>query len=482
MKTFQNIRPLFLAFSCLALLTLNKIALASAPLPSALSAALSKAQVPPEAVSIWAQALDATSPTLSLNESMPMNPASVMKLPTTYAAFEKLGSTYAWQTRLASDGTIANGKLQGNLYLVGTGDPTFYYEHLWKMLRQLRQLGVQEIAGSIFLDNTALKLPAFDPGQFDQKSLRPYNAGPDGLLINFNALRISLLPTPGAGQPTILFDPPLAGLKVVNQVRTEPGACGLWFKNLDAKLDAQGGARTLTLSGTWHDECGPKDWEVAPLASPDYAATLITSLWAELGGKIQGKFFIGAAPANSKTLLTHSSAPLANAIRDMNKWSNNQIARQIQVTLGREADPTHLDMAERGNLAILSSLNENGISTAGWEVGNGAGLSRQSRLTAKGLGAMLVSVWNKPYMGEFLASLPIAGEDGTAYRRLKGSAAQGRAWLKTGTIDDVSAIAGYVQDKNNRRWAIVMIANHPNALNTRAAQDVFVNWVWNAGN
>ncbi|MDR2032016.1 MAG: D-alanyl-D-alanine carboxypeptidase/D-alanyl-D-alanine-endopeptidase [Azoarcus sp.] len=444
-------------------------------LPAGVRVALERARVPESAVAIWVQPVDANRPTLSLNAERPMNPASVMKIVTAFAALEQLGPSRTWTTRLASAVPIRNGALPGNLYLIGSGDPALSHERLWKIFRRLRALGLATIEGDIVLDHSALVLPPHDPNAFDGKGLRPYNSGADGLLINFNTQQLALFPGGKPQDPVqVVEEPPLAGIVIDNRITTSGKVCDPWYRDLEARLENN----RLTLTGSLPASCGSRFWSTAPLAPPDFAAASIQALWQELGGKLNGTIRHDVAPENVQTLIADESVPLTEIVRTMNKWSNNVIARQLLANLGR-AEPPPPDMVAAGIQAARLRLSEARIDVAGLVIDNGAGLSRSARIRADSLGTLLIRAWQRPWMPEFVASLPVAGLDGTAYRRLADSPARGHAHLKTGSVNNVKAIAGYVLDQYGRRHAVVMMINHPLAGNAHKAQDALIEWVWN---
>ncbi|MDR3086553.1 MAG: D-alanyl-D-alanine carboxypeptidase/D-alanyl-D-alanine-endopeptidase [Azoarcus sp.] len=457
---------------------------------------LKHAHIPADAVAIWVQAVDADQPTLAVNAERPMNPASVMKVVTTFAALEQFGPERSWTTRVAANAPLRNGVLVGDLYLIGDGDPVLTYERLWRLLRRLRMLGLTTIEGDIVLDHSALVLPAHDPNVFDGRGLRPYNSNGDGLLMHFNTQELALFPGSQPQDPVALVaEPPLAGMVIDNQIVTSGKGCEPWYRDLDARLEGD----RLILTGSLPAACGPRIWATAPLPPPDFDAALIQALWKELGGKLRGMVHNGVAPQEAQTLMTDASPPLAEIVRTMNKWSNNVIARQLLAQLGRAGFASGFastpasnavsppafatassDMVAAGIEVARQRLSEAGIEVSGLVIENGSGLSRIARVRADSLGALLIRAWQRPWMPEFAASLPIAGVDGTAHRSLANSPARGRAHLKTGTINDVKAFAGYVLDQHGRRHAIVMMINHPAATGSRKIQDALIEWVWTA--
>lgn len=454
---------------------------ASATQPPGVRLALDNAGIPPTAVAIWSQPVEGTAPALSINASEPMNPASVMKLVTAFAALERLGPAHTWKTRIARDGPLRKGVLEGNLYLVGGADPVLGYDRLWKMLRRLRALGVERVAGDIVLDASVLRLPPHDPDAFDGRGLRPYNSGPHGLLLQYNTLLLGLHPGKAANEPvTLAAEPPLAGLIIDNRILTSDAPCGTWYRDLQASID---GDRRLVLSGSLPAACGPRTWSAAPLPPAEFGVALVGALWSEVGGRLGGTVREGRVPDAAEELFSDESAPLADVVRDMNKWSSNVIARQLLATLGhtslRTGDAD--DMVGAGVRAAGAALAAAGIDTGGMVIENGSGLSRTERIRADSLGALLLAAWQRPWMPEYIAALPVAGLDGTARRRLGASPARGQAHIKTGTLNGVRAMAGYLLDRRGHRHAVVMMVNHPEAAASAAAQDALLEWLWSGG-
>ena len=286
---------------------------ASSALPAPVEAALARAQLPRETLAVWvADAQDRRQPPrLAYRAQAPMNPASVMKLVTTYAALDLLGPSFTWQTPVYADGAVQGGTLHGNLYLRGQGDPKLVAERLWLLLKRVQAQGIQRIAGDIVLDRTAFELPAQDPADFDNEPLRPYNAAPDALLLNYQAVAMSFIPDEAAGVARIAYDLPLAGVQRQTQVPLAPAGapCGDWRAGLRAELaDAQ---RTL-FRGSYPAACGERVWPVAAADPQNFAAQAIAGLWRELGGKLDGSVRDGRVPATTAIARRAKSPPTKN--------------------------------------------------------------------------------------------------------------------------------------------------------------------------
>jgi D-alanyl-D-alanine carboxypeptidase/D-alanyl-D-alanine-endopeptidase (penicillin-binding protein 4) len=456
----------------LTIAILSRAALAGGLPPNVLQA-LKAAQIPAASVAVVVQPVDATQPLVAHNATQAMNPASVMKLLTTYAALDLLGPARTWKTTAWTETVPVDSSLSGNLYLKGSGDPRFAIEHLWGLLRQLRVRGLRDIGGDVVLDRSVFDVPAIDPGAFDDKPMRPYNVGPDGLLINLRALRFTLLPD--NGKPRVLMETPSDGLRVDNLLRSGEGGCGSNWKDLiNVRLIPESNGNLLEFTGTYSALCGEKPLNLSPLPADGQAGGLIRALWKELGGTLGGQVRGGSVPAGSRLVATHESPPLADTVRDINKFSNNVMARQVYLALGNDAAPA---TAERARQRIGDWLNARGLRFAELEIENGSGLSRRERISADSLNRLLLDAWKNPVMPEFVSSLPIVGIDGTMKKRLNGSDATGRAHIKTGTLDGVKTAAGYALDARGRRYAVTFLINHPRASAGSAAIDALLVWV-----
>ncbi|MDD2544712.1 MAG: D-alanyl-D-alanine carboxypeptidase/D-alanyl-D-alanine-endopeptidase [Burkholderiaceae bacterium] len=461
---------------CALWLALLPAAQAQAPLPALLppevEAALARAGLPREALSVLV--VDAQSPgalpRLAHRTQVPMNPASVMKLVTTYAALDRLGPAYTWSTPVFVEGPVQGGRLRGNVYLQGRGDPKLVLERLWMLLRRLQAQGIDTIDGDIVLDRSAFELPAHDPARFDGESLRPYNVGPDALLLNYQSVGMTFVPDGAAGWARIQYDLPLAGVERQATVAlAAPGAaCGDWREGLRAELSDPG---RMVFQGVYPAACGERLWTVAPPDPQGFAARAVAGLWRELGGRLTGQVRDGRVPAGLLPAFSATSPPLAEVVRDVNKFSNNVMAQHLLLTLALQKNGVATLEGGRDALRQWWQTRLPGAEPP-W-VDNGAGLSREARISAAALGRMLQQAWASPVMPELMASLPIAGVDGTLRR---SQSRPGSAHLKTGSLRDVAAMAGYVHAASGRRYVLVALVNHANAAAARAALDALIDW------
>ena len=452
-----------------ALLSVTPPAGAANELPSGVSQALKNANIPLHNVGVFVQSVDSAAPLLRHNPQKPFNPASAMKLVTTYAALELLGPAYTWKTDALADAPPVNGLLNGNLYLRGSGDPKLTLEQFWLLLRQLRTHGITEINGDLVLDRSAFAVPIHDAAAFDNEPLRPYNAGPDALLVNLKSVRLSLLTAPEKKTVQVASDTPSDDIHVDNRLQLTQEGCGDWREKIKIKISGL----NIELTGSYSASCGEKALYLSPWPANVQVEQLFRALWRELGGTLRGKVREGLTPASARNIATLESPALSETIRDINKFSNNVMARQVFLTLAAQRPAT----AEGARLRINTWLNDKGLNIPGLILDNGSGLSRTERISADGLSRLLLAAWKSPVMPELMSSLPVAGIDGTLKKRLVNGAATGRAHLKTGYLENVRAIAGYVLDSNDKRWVVVFLINDPKSRSGKPAMDEMLRWV-----
>jgi D-alanyl-D-alanine carboxypeptidase/D-alanyl-D-alanine-endopeptidase (penicillin-binding protein 4) len=466
----RRVAPGALLLAGLALLPAGP-ACATGALPPEADRALQRAGVPASA--LVAVVLEAGSgrTVLSLGERQPVNPASLAKLFTTAAALDQLGPAWAWSTPVWLRGPVRDGVLDGSLHIRGGGDPKLVLERLWLLLRRVQQLGVRDIRGDIVLDSSAFAAGDGSPADFDGETTRPYNVRADALLLNFKAVTYTFVPDAARGVAQVLVEPPLAGAMVERSVPLTAGPCDDWRGALKASF---ADPARIRFAGSYATACGEQAWPVADSVPATYNARLVQGLWREMGGQLGGSVREGPAPVDLKPSFEQKSAPLLETVREINKFSNNVMAQQLFLTLALQREPgkAATPAAARDGLRrwVSGRLGDPGPELV---VDNGSGLSRDGRASAQLLARLLLQAHDSPWAAELASSLPIAGVDGTL-RRSRG--AVGRAHLKTGSLRDVSGVAGYVLSDSGRRYVLVAIVNHAQAGAARPVLDALVQW------
>ncbi|HAQ73048.1 D-alanyl-D-alanine carboxypeptidase/D-alanyl-D-alanine endopeptidase [Stutzerimonas nitrititolerans] len=429
-------------------------------LPPGVAKSLAANKIESDALSVVMLPLNGDDTPTFVNADVSVNPASTMKLVTTYAALELLGPNHQWKTEFHGDGPLIDGTLNGNLYLKGGGDPKLNMEKLWLLLRELRANGVRTVSGDLILDRSHFiqpALPIFDDDGGDKN--KPYLVGPDSLLINLKALRFAV--RNDSGKIGISVEPPIANVRIDNRVQALPsGKCPAW-PDIRYSPVPDGDGVKVTVTGKLAAGCSGQTY-LSLLDHPTYAAGTVRAIWKELGGKILGKDRVAEVPEDARLLARSYSPDLAEIIRDINKYSNNTMARQLFLSLGaefrNEADGDDSKAAQR---VIRQWLAKKDLISPHLVMENGSGLSRAERVSARELASLLQAAWRSPYAAEFISSMPLAAVDGTMRKRLRNTQVAGKAHIKTGTLNTVRAIAGYSRDDDGNTWAVVAILNHP---------------------
>ncbi|WP_338649280.1 D-alanyl-D-alanine carboxypeptidase/D-alanyl-D-alanine-endopeptidase [Pseudomonas sp. ML2-2023-3] len=465
----KSLRPLLLASLLLPLAFGANAAPVNTTLSPKVQQALKTNKLQNDALSLVLLPLNGPGIPTVFNADVSMNPASTMKLVTTYAALEMLGPTHQWKTEFYTDGTLNNGTLQGNLYLKGGGDPKLNMEKLWLLMRDLRANGVQQVTGDLVLDRNFFnqpQLPVFNDDGNDKN--KPFLVKPDSLLVNLKALRF--VARNDGGKVLISVEPPIASIKIDNQVKAVNAKQCTGDVRYNPVPQADGSV-LVTVSGQLADGCNSQTY-LSLLDHATYTAGAVRAIWKELGGSIQGQDRQASVPKNSKLLARAFSPDLAEIIRDINKYSNNTMAQQLFLSLGAQfRNDADGDDAKAAQRVVRQWLAKKGITAPHLVMENGSGLSRAERVSAREMAQMLQAAWQSPYAAEFISSMPIAGKDGTMRKRLKTTAMNGQAHIKTGTLNTVRAISGFSRDSNGNTWAVVAILNDPRPWGASAILD-----------
>ncbi len=477
MRTCRNIchqLAIFVSLVCL----LYPVSLLAQQMPTDLAAVIAKYGISLSAVSLDIHDIETGKPVVQLNSNRPRNPASVIKLVTTLSALEILGPHHTWKTKYLIDGEIKDGVLVGNLVMQGGGDPFLTMDRFWHQIMSIKQRGIHTITGDFVIDNSLFAVPGHDRNAFDGKGSRLYNVGPDAALVNFSATRFVFHPI--GNEIAVFSDPPLAGLVVDNNIKPAQGKCksrnGGWSYALDIQQDKV----IARFNGTYRSRCGQHSVARALFPNPEYTYRLFKYLWQSNGGTFNGGFHINKTPEDAVGLIDYPSEPLADIITSINKFSNNVMARILLLSIDaeREGEPATIDGARK---MIGDWMTVNGLPMPELFIDNGSGLSRKSKITTANLSDLLGHAWNSNYRAEFLSSLSLAALDGTMRKRLKNSPLRSRARIKTGLITGVRSMAGYVNAKNNKQYAVAMMieSGKVNFWNGNVIQDAVLNWVYN---
>lgn len=471
------------------------------------------------------------TPLISHNIDTPRTPASTMKLIPSFVALDTLGADFVWFTRVYHTGIIFGDRLQGDLIIQGSGDPKMTHARLEQLLYQVQKAGIRHIDGDIIVDSSIFNNVSKDPAAFDNAPLRPYNASPDGFLVNFNSLAIRTYPLDN-GQAQLTYTPQLANYQLPSHVGTRSARCSQARNSLAPRWQQD----SLVLNAKLPNSCGEHVFYVNHPDAKDFAARVIASKWQTLGNTLSGEVLsqekpyavhrshagLSSLPLSPLPLVSYPSYNLTQQIYDINHFSNNVMTEQVALSIGsyhkaKRADSIdtndnaanssgvngqtiakvstprpnatslyHFGQATSTNypqaLAQINDWWQANLTTAPPYLTNGSGLCRDCTLTAANLNELLSFAYHHPSFDAYVNSLGVAGVSGTIMyhsERLPESKAIGRAWIKTGTLSNVTAMAGYVKGQSGQDYAVVGIINTDGALNpylARPVLDAMLDW------
>ena len=456
-------------------------AAAEAELPPELAAAIKDADFSSDGIGLFIQGVDNEKPLVALHADLFLNPASVIKLVTTAAALDMLGQGYRWSTEVMYTGNIEGHTLNGDLYIRGNGDPYLTPERFWRLLNRIYIVGIHRITGDVLIDNSYFEPGKVDYAAFDQQPYRTYNVGPNAVLVGFQATEFHLdIDTTGT-DPAVKITPfpQSPRLRIINQVKLVNGSCNAWKKRLSLETRNNAGMLEVVFSGNYALACKQRTLYRRVSEAQDHYQHFFLPLWNQIGGSVDGKITQGIVPADAKRLLEESSISLAEAVRLVNKFSNNVMTRQILLSMGaQEFGPP--GTTDKGIAAVNAWLVEHKLDHPDLQLDNGAGLSRDARISAGLLGELLLHIYKQAYMPEFIAALPVSGYDGTMAHRFNDTPLVGHAHIKTGLLDFVQSMAGYVTTATGKRYVVVLLHNDKRA-HTRSAeklQNQLINWIY----
>jgi len=462
----------------ISLFAVPLVCAANSDLPQDLAAAIKNAGFSREGIGLYIQAVDNDQPAVAFQADTPLNPASVIKLVTTAASLARLGAGYRWSTDVAYTGKIDGDTLRGNLYFRGNGDPYLTPERFWLLLNRVSIFGIRNISGDVVFDNSYFNPGQIDYAAFDEQPYRTYNVGPNALLVGFQATEFHFHADDKQVRITPFPDSP--NIHLVNNVKLTNGGCGDWQKRLELDTQTKNDILQVTISGQYARACGKRAYFRRVAEAHDHYQHFFLPLWKQLGNSLDGKVMQGKAPDNTTPAFEAPSISLAEAVRLINKYSNNVMTRQVLLSLGARVFGAP-GTTEKGLAAVKAWLVEHKLDSPALRLDNGAGLSRDERISAALLGRLLLHVYQQAYMPEFIASLPVSGNDGSMAHRFTDGPLTGRAHIKTGLLDFVQSMAGYVISASGKRYVVVLLHNDPRA-HTKAGeqlQDEVIRWTYN---
>ena len=471
------------------------------PLPTSVSAAMRSANLPDDALGVVVLRQSDGATVVAHHANVSFAPASTMKLVSTFIGLDRLGPIYRGSVEMHTNAQQVGSVLKGDVVLRGLADMDFDWEVFQRMLQTLRNNGIDSIDGNLLVDRHFYLPARLDIGlpPFDESPEFRYNVIPDALNLNLNLLQLNLTSTENGLR--IRLTPELDRVNFVSRMAMVDRACKDWEDGwvMPTQTFAADGSIEVQLQGTFPKNCLTTT-HINVIDRADYTARLFKSLWSKLGGTFGGQVIESSASiARGQILAEHRSRPLGEIVRDINKPSDNTFARMLYLNIGtvRAADiasknnqltvvATTVATPQSASPTLVLAGQEvrnwfvrQGINDDGLVMENGSGLSRLERIRPSQLAGLLRIASQSNWSPEFMASLPIAGLDGTMRNRLRNSPAAGRARLKTGSLRDVASVAGYVPDAAGQMCIVVAFINHPSASSAvaRPVLDTLIDWV-----
>ncbi|GEJ56726.1 D-alanyl-D-alanine carboxypeptidase/D-alanyl-D-alanine endopeptidase [Anaeromyxobacter diazotrophicus] len=384
-----------------------------------------------------------------------LNPASNVKLFTSAAALARLGPEYRFDTEVYADGAPSGGAVKA-LWVKGKGDPTFVTERLWALAGDIAHRGVKVVRGDLLVDDAFFDGQREGPGYDQERGDRSYLAPVGALSLNFNVVAIHVAPGARAGdRGRVELEPASDYLEVENRTRTvrsngrrrvTPSSVRLPSGRQRIVVDAR-------LPAGSRDQVFYRKIDDPPL----YFGHTLKRLLELRGVRVTGQVRRAPVPPSARLLLVAQSEALGEVVRKLDKTSNNFVAEQLLKTLGAEKKGLP-GTWPKGVEAVEDFLAEAGLPRGSYVMKNGSGLNDSNRFSARQTVTLLREVWRRfPIMADFLAALPVAGKDGTTRWRMEST--DGRLRAKTGTLENVTSLSGFVETAARERLVFSILVN-----------------------
>jgi len=424
-------------------------------LPAGMADIVNKSGIPKSDISIYIKEAGKNGREFaSLNANTVRTPASVIKVMSTYAAVLKLGFDYRWPTEVYINGKVKNGTLNGDLIVKGYGDPTLSTKDLKSMVAAIKAKGIRKVTGNIVIDRSYFKVGTKNNSGFDKHTYSPYNAMPDAMMFNERVSTICVTPN----KNTVTKKVPDRSYVIQNNLQRVNKPCKGRYSWPALKIDNSATKPQVILKGKISKKCGTRN--ICKVITKPYHS-FFYAFKDELkksGVTVRGNMRLNKVPAKAKKLFTHYSRSLEKIISKTAKKSNNLYARHLLLYLGAKIYGAPATLS-KGRQAVEYILKSRGaLHNSKLVLDNGSGLSRSARLTAKGLAYMYDDAYSK-YGSRWMNTLSIAGVDGTIKRRFRGTVVRNRAWMKTGTLNRVKNIGGYVKTKKGKLYTVIILVN-----------------------
>ena len=421
-------------------------------------ALIKKHQIPENKLSIILEDSESGERLISINPSTTRSPGSVTKIFTAFAALDLLGEAYQWRTDAFIEEENNNKEIVDNLLIRGGGDPSFSLKDLEKLILNIRAKGIREIRDDIYFDQTFFRQRKKSTAKFDKSPLRPYNTMHSSLIVNSNKIDLSFNLNEETGKPDItpLFLP--IGIEIENNLSVGSGKCKDFrsMVTFDEKFRKQ--TLTILINGVYPAQCKNLDHDLAITRTEHYFFGVFKKLWINSGGTING-YYKKKNKSNKHVLVAHVfSEELSTALEMMLKESDNLTARNIFLSLPELSKRKELRNSRK---LLYGSMKENNIY---WHfrniIDNGSGLSRVTRIKAESVMSLIQEIDQGTKFSSVKSMLPISGVDGTLKNIYQSKLLRGQLRLKTGTLNGVRCLAGFITTKSGNEYRFVFMHNN----------------------
>lgn len=421
-------------------------------------ALIKKHQIPENKLSIILEDSESGERLISINPSTTRSPGSVTKIFTAFAALDLLGEGYQWRTDAFIEEENNNKEIVDNLLIRGGGDPSFSLKDLEKLILNIRAKGIREIRDDIYFDQTFFRQRKKSTAKFDKSPLRPYNTMHSSLIVNSNKIDLSFNLNEQTGKPDItpLFLP--IGIEIENNLSVGSGKCKDFRSKVtfDEKFRKQ--TLTILINGVYPAQCKNLDHDLAITRTEHYFFGVFKKLWINSGGTING-YYKKKNKSNKHVLVAHVfSEELSTALEMMLKESDNLTARNIFLSLPEFSKRKELRNSRK---LLYGSMKENNIY---WHfrniIDNGSGLSRVTRIKAESVMSLIQEIDQGTKFSSVKSMLPISGVDGTLKNIYQSKLLRGQLRLKTGTLNGVRCLAGFITTKSGNEYRFVFMHNN----------------------
>ena len=447
-------------------------------LPIEIESLASKYDIPLDNLSIIVQPVDSEMRLINLNSNVYRNPASITKLLTAYVAIDHLGPDYIWTTEVFSSDAINDGIID-SLIFKGGGDPYITIEHLQQMVSELRSLGIHTINDGLIVEQRFFQQPQMSTTVFDDDPLRPYNVMHTSFLVNTN--KMDFIVSKNSNNTLELeLDFLPDGIYFNNNLTMGSGSCHDFRDNVDfTELIQESYPPTVTIlvSGVYPKNCDSFDHDISVTDANHYFYGAFKRLWLESGGNFKGYVREGRVKFFDRRLISFNSPSLAETATESVKESDNLIARHIFLSFNQSWGEKNYKASRK---IMNKVLRNNGIDITNTTfIDNGSGLSRTTRIMPETILNLLQAMKQHSSSDILLNALPVSGIDGTLEDKYQTDLLKKRLKLKTGTLDGVSALAGFINGLSGKEYIFIFIHNDIPDYSYRISpfREALLNWV-----